>query len=71
MTSVGAELPRQIERVAAKRQRWRWRTEGLRKEGFRAMAASIEQTIAVMTRDLDAASEAIGSGGRARLPSRV
>ena len=61
-TSVGAELPRQIERVSAKRERYRVYAKSLLGEGFPEMAWSLTPVIAVMTHDLDAASAAVASG---------
>ena len=56
MSSVGLELPKEIERVSAKRERYR----GYARE-FDA-EASFSLAIGLMTHDIDAAHSAIASG---------
>lgn len=56
MASVGALLPKEIERVSAMRERWR---ELAKQDAYAAV--SFAPAIFLMTRALDAATAAIGA----------
>lgn len=59
--SIGTGLPKQIERIAAKRERWLGYQRDM--ETMRAgSGAGMALTIALMKVQLDAAHEAIASG---------
>jgi hypothetical protein len=64
--SLGTGLPKQIERVAAKRERWLGYQRDMEKMRD-GSGAGMGLTIAMMKTHLDAAHEAIASGDIAKM----
>lgn len=60
MSSVGSELLDEIERVSAKRERWK-----KHKEEMGPLGAALTLAIALMTVEIDKAKEAITAGDAA------